>query len=78
MVAPTVKDLPVMQETWVQSLGRVDPLEKEMACQYSCLKNLMDRERSLAGYSPQDLKEILSLMYVLICEMHTYLPASTL
>ena len=26
-----VKNLPAMQETWVQSLGREDPLEKEMA-----------------------------------------------
>ena len=26
-----VKNLPVMQETWVQSLGLEDPLEKEMA-----------------------------------------------
>ena len=26
-----VKNLPEMQETWVQSLGREDPLEKEMA-----------------------------------------------
>ena len=26
-----VKDLPAMQEIWVQSLGREDPLEKEMA-----------------------------------------------
>ena len=25
-----VKDLPAMQEIWVQSLGREDPLEKEM------------------------------------------------
>ena len=25
-----VKDLPAMQETWVRSLGREDPLEKEM------------------------------------------------
>ena len=34
-----------MQETWVQSLGREDPLEKEMAnpLQYSCLENPMDR-----------------------------------
>ena len=28
-----VKHLPAMQETWVQSLGREDPLEKEMATQ---------------------------------------------
>ena len=26
-----VKNLPAMQETWVQSLGQKDPLEKEMA-----------------------------------------------
>ena len=26
-----VKSLPAMQETWVPSLGREDPLEKEMA-----------------------------------------------
>ena len=26
-----VKRLPTMQETWVQSLGRENPLEKEMA-----------------------------------------------
>ena len=25
-----VKSLPAMQETWVRSLGREDPLEKEM------------------------------------------------
>ena len=26
-----VKNLPAMQETWVQPLGQEDPLEKEMA-----------------------------------------------
>ena len=30
-----VKNLLQMQETWVQSLGREDPLEKEMATQSS-------------------------------------------
>ena len=30
-VAQMVKNLPAMQETWVQSLHREDPLEKEMA-----------------------------------------------
>ena len=30
-----------MQETWVRSLGREDPLEKEMAT-HSCLENPMD------------------------------------
>ena len=27
----TLKDLPEMRETWVQSLGQEDPLEKELA-----------------------------------------------
>ena len=31
LVAQTVKHLPTMWETWVQSLDREDPLEKEMA-----------------------------------------------
>ena len=37
LVAQTVKYLPAMQETWVQSLGREDPLEKEMATHSSIL-----------------------------------------
>ena len=32
-----VKNLPAMQETWVQSLGWEDPLEKGMATQSSIL-----------------------------------------
>ena len=32
-----VKHLPTMQETWVQSLGWEDPLEKEMATHSSTL-----------------------------------------
>ena len=32
-----VQDLPAMQETWVQSLGREDALEKEMATHSSIL-----------------------------------------
>ena len=31
LVAQRVKRLPLMQETWVRSLGWEDPLEKEMA-----------------------------------------------
>ena len=31
LVAQMVKNLPAMQETWFQSLGQEDPLEKEMA-----------------------------------------------
>ena len=36
-VAQRVKCLPAMQETWVRSLGREDPLEKEMATHSSTL-----------------------------------------
>jgi len=31
LVVQMVNNLPAMQETWVQSLGWEDPLEKEMA-----------------------------------------------
>ena len=37
LVAQMVKRLPTMQETRVQSLGREDPLEKEMATHSSIL-----------------------------------------
>ena len=37
LVAQLVKNLPTIQETWVQFLGREDPLEKEMATHSSIL-----------------------------------------
>ena len=37
LVAQRLKRLPAMQETWVQSLGQEDPLEKEMATHSSIL-----------------------------------------
>ena len=45
LVAQMVKNLPTVQETWVQTLGGEDPLKKEMAnsLQYSCLENSSDR-----------------------------------
>ena len=36
-MAQRVKLLPAMRETWVQSLGQEDPLEKEMATHSSIL-----------------------------------------
>ena len=36
-MAQLVKNLPVMQETWVGSLGGEDPLEKEMETHSSLL-----------------------------------------
>ena len=37
LVAQAVKNPPAMQETWVQSLGWENPLEKEMAMHSSIL-----------------------------------------
>ena len=44
-----------MQETWVRSLGREDPLEKEMASplQYSCLEKSMDESGGLQSMGSQ-------------------------
>ena len=36
-MAQMVKKLPAIQETWVQSLGREDPLEEEMETHSSIL-----------------------------------------
>ena len=45
-----------MQETWAQSLGQEDPLEKEVATHSSILAWEIP-QRSLAGCSPWDDKE---------------------
>ena len=37
LVPQMVKNLPAMQETWVQSLGLEDPLQKEMTTHSSIL-----------------------------------------
>ena len=36
-MAQTVKNMPAMQETWVQSVGQEDPLEEGMATHSSIL-----------------------------------------
>ena len=57
-VAQRVKDLPAMWETWVQFLAWKDPLEKEMKAHRVFLPGESHRQRSLAGYSPWDHKEL--------------------
>ena len=45
LVSQTVKNPSATRETWIQSLGQEDPLEKGVnPLQYSCLENSMDRE----------------------------------
>ena len=46
-----------MQEAWVWSLGREDPLEKEMATHSSILPGKSHGQRSLVGYSPWGRKD---------------------
>ena len=53
-MAQWVKNPLAMPETWVQSLGWEDPLEKEMATYSSILPH---GRRSLVGYGPWGCKE---------------------
>ena len=54
LVAQTVKRLPAMWETWVQSLGREDTLEKKIATHSNTPAGKFHGLRSLVGYSPWD------------------------
>ena len=54
----TVKNLSVMQETQVRSLGKEDPLEKEWQATSVFWPGEFHGQRSLAGYSPRGRKEL--------------------
>ena len=54
LLAQMVNNLPAMLETWVQSLGQEDPLEKGMANH----SRETHGQRSLAGCSPWGHKEL--------------------
>ena len=56
-VVQRLKHLPTMQESWVQSLGWEDPMEKEMATHSSILAWKSHGQRSLVGYTPRCSKE---------------------
>ena len=58
LVAQMVKHLPTMQGTGVQSLGREDLLEKEMATHSRFLPGEFHGQRRLEGYSPTGPKEL--------------------
>ena len=57
LVVQMVKNLPEIQETWVQSLGQENLLEKEMAT-HSSIHGEFHGQRSLAGFSPCGSKEL--------------------
>ena len=56
-MAQVVKRVPTMLETWVQSLGWEDLLEKEMATHSSILARKIPWMEELVGYSPWAHKE---------------------
>ena len=59
LVAQTVKHLSTMRETWVQSLGWEDSLEKEMATHSITLAwNIPWTEELGAGYCPWRCEEL--------------------
>ena len=78
LVAQMVKNLPAMQETWVQSLGW-DPLEKGMATHCSILAwrspwtEEPGRLYSLWGHKESDRTEQLTLLdyLVMLSRYHT-------
>ena len=49
LIDQTVKNPPAMQETWVQSLGQEDPLEKGMATHSSILAWRIPRTEEAGG-----------------------------
>ena len=52
-----VKNLPAMQETWVQSLGWEDPWRRAWQSTPVLLPGESHGQRSLVGYSPWGSKE---------------------
>ena len=69
-VAQIVKNLPAMQETWVQFLGREDPLKKEMATTPILLRESYG-QKSLVCYSPWGRK-VLDTTERLSTAQHIY------
>ena len=57
LVVQSVKNLPAVQETWVQSLGWEDPLEKGMATRSSILAWRIPWTEEPGGLEPMVSKE---------------------
>ena len=63
LVVQMVKNLPVMPENWVQSLGWKDPLEKEMAVHATILTWKIpwtEKHSPMAGHKESDMTERLT------------------
>ena len=72
-----VKNLPAVQETWVQSLGQEDPLEKEMATHSSILAWRIPRTEEPGGLQSMGLQRDMTerrtlylVLYILLVLMN--------
>ena len=81
-MAQRVKLLPVMQETWVRSLGQEDPLAKEMATHSSILAWRIPRMeepgrlQSTGSQSRTQLSDFTFHFHIGVC-VHTGFPGGT-
>ena len=73
LVTHTVKNLPTVQEIWVQFLGQEDPWRRKLKLTPVFLSGEFHGQRSLEGYSPQGHKESdtteklkLSLSFIIV------------
>ena len=73
LVAQMVKKLPAMWETWVQSLGQEDPLEKEMATHSNILAWRSQWTEEPDGYSPLGHKESDMTEWLILHNLDIYL-----
>ena len=60
-MAQMVKNLPAMQETWVQFLGQEDPLGKGMAAYSTILAWRIPLQATVCGVAESDTTEQLTL-----------------
>ena len=70
LVAQSAKNLPAVHETWVQSLGQEDPLEKEMVNHFSILAWKVPWTQEPGGLQPMGCKELRTterLTHCVIC-----------
>ena len=58
LVAQRLKPLPAMPETWIQSLGQEDPLEKEMATNSSIVAWRIPWPEELGGLQSTGSKRV--------------------
>ena len=58
LVAQMLKNLPIMQETWIPSLGQADPLEKGMATHSSILTWRIPQTEEPGGLQPMESQRV--------------------